>query len=141
MSLLMVRCQERRWSTALCRSSTASPRTIIERPRWSTTRVRSAPRRISSESRRGSRLQLKALPAGLGLTSSRPSGSKVSRRSRAPPPPRRGVGCQFVSSVARSLCPTFFSCASPREPHYIAPHLVSCPHCELCVDLLCVQQG
>ena len=55
--------------------------------------------------------------------------------ARARHRPRRGVGCQFVSSVAPSLCPTFFSVASgPREPHYIAPprELSSCELCAVC---------
>ena len=102
MSLLMVR-----WSTALCRSSTASPRTIIERPRWSAT---------SDQHRAGSLLRAGA---------DRGCSSRLFRRvwapdvCQAPGPrylgararhrPRRGVGYQFVSSVSPSLCSTFFS--------------------------------
>ena len=39
-------------------------------------------------------------------------GSKVPRRSRAPPPPARG-GMSVRESCVLSLCPTFFSCVGP----------------------------
>ena len=114
-----------------CRSCTASPGQPSS-TRWSTPRARSAPSRISSESRRGSRMRLKALPAGLWPGACQTAGPKYPG-ARARHRPRRGVGCQFVSSVSPSLCSTFFSRVSPREPHYIAsPRELSCELCAVC---------
>ena len=114
-----------------CRSCTAFPRQPSS-TRWSTPRARSAPSRISSESRRGSRMRLKALPAGLWPGACQTAGPKYPG-ARARHRPRRGVGCQFVSSVSPSLCSTFFSRVSPREPHYIAsPRELSCELCAVC---------
>ena len=118
-------------TATICRGYTAFPR----RPsstRWSTPRARSAPSRISSESRRGSRMRLKALPAGLWPGACQTAGPKYPG-ARARHRPRRGVGYQFVSPVSPSLCSTFFSRVSPREPHYIAsPRELSCELCAVC---------
>ena len=76
-------------------------------------RTRPAPRRISSESRRGSRMRLKALPAGLWPGACQTAGPKYPG-ARARHRPRRGVGYQFVSSVSPSLCSTFLL---PRQSH------------------------
>ena len=75
-------------------------------------RTRSAPRRISPESRRGARMRLQGSAGGSVAWRMQGCGSKVSRRG-ARHRPRRGMGCQFVSTVSLSLCPTFFSRVSP----------------------------
>ena len=90
-------------------------------------------RRAGSPLRSGAECgsRLKALPAGPGLAPAR-CGSKFPG-ARARHRPRRGVGCQFESSVSPSLCSTFFSRVSPREPHYIAsPRELSCELCAVC---------
>ena len=77
-------------------------------------------------------MRLKALPAGLWPGACQTAGPKYPG-ARARHRPRRGVGYQFVSSVSPSLCSTFFSCVSPREPHYIAsPRELSCELCAVC---------
>ena len=70
-------------------------------------------RRAGSPLRSGAECgsRLKALPAGPGLAPAR-CGSKFPG-ARARHRPRRGVGCQFESSVFPSLCSTFFSRVSP----------------------------
>ena len=78
-------------------------------------------RRAGSPLRSGAECgsRLKALPAGPGLAPAR-CGSKFPG-ARARHRPRRGVGCQFESSVFPSLCSTFFSRVSPmRTPLYSA---------------------
>ena len=55
---------------------------------------------------------LKALPADLWPGACQTAGPKTPG-ARARHRSRRGVGCQFVSSVSPSLCPTFFSRVSP----------------------------
>ena len=75
-------------------------------------RARSAPRRISSESRRGSRMRLEGSAGGSVAWRLPDCGSKYPG-ARARHRPRRGVGYQFVSSVSPSLCSTFFSRVSP----------------------------
>ena len=118
-------------STAPCRSCTTSPGQPSS-TRWSAPREQSALRRISPESQRGSRLRPKAPPADLWPGACQAAGPKYFG-ARARCRPRRGVGYQFVSSVAPSLCPTFFSVASPRESHYTAPpRELSCELCAVC---------
>ena len=96
-------------TATMCRSCTASPGQPSS-TRWSTPRARSAPRRISSKSRRGSRMRLKALAAGLWPGACQTAGPNTPALARAT---RRRVGYQFVSSVSPSLCSTFFSRVSP----------------------------
>ena len=75
-------------------------------------RTRPAPRRISSESRRGSRMRLEGSAGGSVAWRLPDCGSKYPG-ARARHRPRRGVGYQFVSSVSPSLCSTFFSRVGP----------------------------
>jgi len=58
---------------------------------------------------------------------------QIPRRSRAPPPPARG-GLSVREFCGPIPVPhTFFSVASPREPHYIAPpRELSCELCAVC---------
>ena len=74
--------------------------------------VHSEVRRISSESRRGSRMRLEGSAGGSVAWRLPDCGSKYPG-ARARHRPRRGLGYQFVSPVSPSLCSTFFSRVGP----------------------------